>query len=620
MDTDDDNGTGMPLRDAEQQAVLREGERGLRASEERLDWLLEGAGIGHWHYDYVSDTLVWSEQTRRLLGVEPGEPASRVLLRSRVHPEDRTRFEEYVARRAYLDADHICNFEFRVVMPNGAIRWLEDQSRVETKAAGMPVRAGGIVRDITARKTAEEVQAHLAAIVTSSADAIVGKTLSGIVTSWNEAAERMFGYSPNEMIGQSIRRLIPVERQAEEDMILARLARSESIAQFETERVAKDGRTFDASVTISPVRDTEGRVIGAAKIIRDISERKHAEQALQVSKERLQFALDAARLGWGQYDPIHGIAWWDTRLKEIFQVAEDKTDIEEFTKRVHPDDVERVWAAMEAALDPTDPKPYANEFRHVRADGEVRWVEAHGLTHFEGAPPERRAVVMVGTAQDITERKRREAEREQREEREHLLMREVNHRAKNMLSLVQAIARQTAAREPQDFIERFTERLQALSANQDLLIRNEWRGVDVKDLVGAQLAHFSDLVGSRIALHGPTLRLNAAAAQAIGLTLHELATNAGKYGALSTDMGRVDASWATDGDIFTMSWSERDGPPVSAPKRRGFGTMVIEGMAKQSVDGAIEVHYAPSGLTWRLNCPTANVLEPANVQVGGKPN
>jgi two-component system, OmpR family, sensor histidine kinase VicK len=175
-----------------------------------------------------------------------------VLLRSRVHAEDRPRFEEYVARRASLDADHICNFEFRVVMPNGAIRWLEDQSRGETKAAGMPVRASGIIRDITARKNAEEVQAHLAAIVTSSADAIVGKTLNGIVTSRNVAAERMFDYSAGEMIGQSIRRLIPADRQAEEDMILAGLAQNESIVHFETKRITKDGRTFDASVRSHP--------------------------------------------------------------------------------------------------------------------------------------------------------------------------------------------------------------------------------------------------------------------------------------------------------------------------------------------------------------------------------
>jgi two-component sensor histidine kinase len=129
-------------------------------------------------------------------------------------------------------------------------------------------------------------------------------------------------------------------------------------------------------------------------------------------------------------------------------------------------------------------------------------------------------------AQDVTERKAHE-------EHVQLRMREINHRAKNMLSLVQAVARQTAAREPEDFIGCFVERIQALATNQDLLIRREWKGVDIEDRVRAQLAHFADVVGSRIAVHGPKLRLNAAAAQAFGLTLHELATNAGKYGVLS---------------------------------------------------------------------------------------
>jgi PAS domain S-box-containing protein len=159
------------------------------------------------------------------------------------------------------------------------------------------------------------------------------------------------------------------------------------------------------------------------------AERTRDQQALQATKDRMQLALDAALLGWWQYDPIHRIVLWDARLKEMFGVAEDRTDVEEFTKRVHPDDVERVWAAIEAALDPADPKPYATEFRHRRADDEVRWVEAHGLVHFEGTGRERRAVSMVGTAQDITERKWREEERKERAERERLLMREINHRA-----------------------------------------------------------------------------------------------------------------------------------------------------------------------------------------------
>jgi two-component sensor histidine kinase len=187
-------------------------------------------------------------------------------------------------------------------------------------------------------------------------------------------------------------------------------------------------------------------------------------------------------------------------------------------------------------------------------------------------------------------------------------MREINHRAKNMLSVVDAIAHQTAAKSPEDFIERFSERIQALSANQDLLVRNEWKGVEIAELVRAQLAHFVDLIGSRIAVQGPRLRLNPAAAQAIGLALHELATNAGKYGALSKDRGRVDIFWGSDGDTLTMSWTECDGP-VSPPKQRGFGTTVMVAMAERSVGGEVQLDYTHSGVRWRLICPAANALE-----------
>jgi PAS domain S-box-containing protein len=331
-----------------------------------------------------------------------------------------------------------------------------------------------VVRDVTDRRAADEAsrqtQAKLAAIVASSEDAIVGKTLDGIVTSWNEAAERMFGYSASEMIGQSVRCLIPAERQGEEDMILNRVTHGERVKPYETIRNTKDRRAIDVSVSVSPVRNARGRIIGASKIARDVTERK-----------------------------------------------------------------------------------------------------AH--------------------------------------EERRLLIREANHRIKNILGVVNAIARHTAANERGDFVSRFTERINALAANQDVLVRDEWQGVDVEDLVRAQLAHFADLIGPRITVDGSKLRLSAAAAQCIGLALHELATNAGKYGALSTDAGRVDIGWGTVGDTFTMSWIEHEGPPVSAPKRRGFGTKVMDEMAERCVRGAVDLSYPPSGLTWRLTCPAANALE-----------
>jgi two-component sensor histidine kinase len=195
------------------------------------------------------------------------------------------------------------------------------------------------------------------------------------------------------------------------------------------------------------------------------------------------------------------------------------------------------------------------------------------------------------------------------EARIHLLMREANHRAKNILGLVQAIARQTTARDRDDFIARFTERLQALAANQDLLVRHKWQGIDMEELVRAQLAPFAELIGPRIAVGGPRLQLNASGAQALGLAIHELATNAGKYGALSTDAGHVDIDWRLDRGILAMNWVERDGPPVRQPERQGFGTTVISTMVKQALEGEVQLDYAPLGLAWHMTCPAANALE-----------
>jgi PAS domain S-box-containing protein len=337
-------------------------------------------------------------------------------------------------------------------------------------------------------------------------------------------------------------------------------------------------------------------------------ERSAAEASkgqLQASKDRLQLALNGSHLGWWQYDPLRRTGSGDARANEIhdFDIAEnEEVALEELLKRVHPDDVGGVRAAIATALDPADPKPFAHEYRIRRRDGSVRWVENHGLAYFEGAGSDRRVAAFVGTIADITERK-------EREERERLLMREINHRAKNMLSVVDAIAHQTATRTPEGFIERFSERIQALAANQDLLIRNAWHGVEADDLVRAQLAPFADHIGSRIVVRGPKLHLNAASAQAIGLALHELTTNAGKYGALSKDMGRLDVGWGTEGESFTMSWTERDGPKVAPPQRRGFGTVVMQEMVARSMGGTVDLDYAPSGLSWRLACPAVNALE-----------
>jgi PAS domain S-box-containing protein len=422
----------------------------------------------------------------------------------------------------------------------------------------------------------------------------------------NAAMCKLVGYSEAELLATNAWDIThPDERDRDREPIRRLLVGELPVFDVEKRYIRKDGTPVWVRVTANVLRDESGRPLRSMAVIQDLTTRKQAEQELQASKDHLQLAMSAAQLGAFRYDPRSDVLSGDARAKEIFDfdTAQEAAGIEELVRRIHPDDVERFWEVREAALNPADPKPYANEYRIQQRDGKVRWVEVLGRAYFEGAGPERRAVNFVGTIADVTERK-------EREEKEHLLMREINHRAKNMLSVVDAIARQTAARSPEDFIEGFSDRIQALSANQDLLVRNEWKGVEIEDLVRAQLAHFAGLIGSRVAMQGPKLRLNPASAQAVGLALHELATNAGKYGALSTDDGHVDVGWETDGKTFTMSWTERDGPPVSAPGPRGFGTIVMKAMAERSVAGTVDLDYAPSGVTWRLTCPAANALEP----------
>ncbi len=191
-------------------------------------------------------------------------------------------------------------------------------------------------------------------------------------------------------------------------------------------------------------------------------------------------------------------------------------------------------------------------------------------------------------------------------------MAEVNHRAKNLLAVVQAVAHQTAKHgAPATFSARLADRISGLAAGQDLLVKNQWQGVDLADLGEAQLAHFKDLIGTRVRLDGMPAQLTAEAAQGIGMALHELATNSAKYGALSNGSGLVHIGWHVTDDAnpaFSMSWLEDGGPPVMVPTRKGFGQTVIGRMAEAAVQGVAEISFRERGVSWRLSAPATNAL------------
>ncbi|MCB1800130.1 MAG: PAS domain S-box protein [Gammaproteobacteria bacterium] len=467
-----------------------------------------------------------------------------------------------------------------------------------------------IARDATRVKAADLAKARLAAIVESSDDAIISKTLSGIVTTWNAAAERIFGYRADEMIGRSIRRLIPEDRAAEEDEFLTRIARGERVQNHETVRRCKDGSPVYVSVTVSPIRSDSGTIIGASKIARDVSAAYDTKRRLRESDERFGTLADnISQLAW-MADSKGWIFWYNQRWYDYTGTTLEEMQGWGWRKVHHPDHVDRVVAGIQRCWDTGE--PWEDTFPLCGADGEYRWFLSRALPIRD---EQDRIVRWFGTNTDITEQK-------QREEQIRLLMREVNHRSKNMLALVQAIARQTVAADTDSFIRHFQQRIQGLSSSQNLLVRSSWRGVSMVELVESQLAHFSDLVGNRIRLHGPDLVVTSESAQAIGMALHELGTNAGKYGALSNERGYVEVRWSEqdegEGPMFHVSWQEFDGPAVEAPQRRGFGSVVIEKMVGVALGATSELEFLPGGVRWMLHGPSTKALaeRPAMVTSG----
>ncbi len=216
---------------------------------------------------------------------------------------------------------------------------------------------------------------------------------------------------------------------------------------------------------------------------------------------------------------------------------------------------------------------------------------------------------------DVTDRESKEAQVRQ-------LMAEVNHRSKNLLAVVQAVARQTAAKSPKAFVASFEQRLLALAKAQDLLIKGEWRRVGLEDLIRSELEHFAALIGRRIILEGPDVAVTPAASQALGMAFHELATNAAKHGALSNDVGAIRITWELSKpqdseERLTIVWREVGGPAVEEPISKGFGSSVVGPMVKTGLGAEVDIAFNREGLTWRLDCTASRILA-AGGPIGGR--
>ena len=501
-------------------------------------------------------------------------------------------------------------------------RWhmRKDGSRFWASGEMMPLRSGDgalvgflkILRDRTEHRAAEAAleasELRYRSLVEVSPQIVWFADAEGTVTYCNAYWYDYTGLPRGETGERSWMSVIHPDQR--EPTRAAWLAAAGTAQPYEVEFLLQraDGQYRWFLSRARPVRDAGGVVKSWIGTTIDIHDRRKAEGDLAKAREQLSLAVEATGTGIFDYDLITNVLTWDARTRALFGLPPDApVSYDVFLAGLHPDD--RLWVdeAVRAALDPAGPGTYDIAFRVIGlTDGIERWIAAMGQAFVAGG----RAVRFIGTTRDVTERKRAE-------ERRRLLTGELQHRVKNTLAMVQAIANQTFrnAADLDAARDAFSARLILLGRAHDILTRASWTEAPIVDVVDGALAVHRGGAASRIHVSGPSVRLGAKAALALALALHELATNAAKYGALSCPEGSVDLRWHVTLEAaeprFCLRWAEKDGPAILAPPtRRGFGSRLIERSFAAEVGGEVELSFAPGGLTCRLEAPLASMQEP----------
>jgi PAS domain S-box-containing protein len=361
-----------------------------------------------------------------------------------------------------------------------------------------------------------------------------------------------------------------------------------SVSEQEVHIERPDGLRGIALVDIEAVKDSDGNIVGAVNCFQDITERKQADEALRSAEQTLRDFVENANVGMHWVGPDGIILWANRTELEMLGVTSEEyvgRHIAEF----HADKpvIDDILARLARA------ETLRNYEARLRCkDGSMREVLINSNVLWEGG----KFVHTRCVTRDITDRKRAE-------DREKTLAREVDHRAKNLLAMVQATVQLTHADTVDDFKAAIAGRLKALSNAHSLLAQSRWAGADLRSLVTDELAPYNLARISRAQINGPEVVLEPKSAQTIALVLHELTTNAVKYGALSVPTGRLLVEWSRSEMQLVIRWSETNGPRVKPPSRQGFGTRVVDRVVEGDLEGKLQFAWNPDGLVCEIAIP-----------------
>jgi PAS domain S-box-containing protein len=429
-------------------------------------------------------------------------------------------------------------------------------------------------------------------VLETALDAVVVMGTDGRVLDWNARAEDVFGWKREEAMGRDMAELIIPERmRAAHHAGLRRVLSGGPLhilgRMVELSALRRNGSEFPVELSITRPELAEGQVFLA--FIRDISARKRDEMSLRKAERRLRATQDHADVGIAEVGASGGFLRVNPSFCEITGLTKEELLGATFLEFTHPDDRARdahLFAEQVAGRLGS----YTVEKRYRRSDGRDIWVSVNAspVRDDEGG-----FLFGVRILQDITARRAAE-------QRQKLLMDEVNHRVNNTLAIVLAMASQTGvyAADLDAFRRAFTARIQALAKSHGLLTRERWEGAPLRELLEAELTLHA-LEPGQIRLSGPSVWLDPRSAVDVGLIVHELAANAAKHGALSAG-GTIEVSWsllgAEDGRRVKLQWRERGGPQVEAPKRQGFGSKLINSLARDNLGGEAVWRFEPGGL------------------------